>query len=558
MSVSGMRLEQAPQTLKAALRLFHTVRYLKPVQVYGRALSRMKRPRADQRPAPPLREKTHAWAPPVPRAPCVRDRWQVRFLNEDGEIGARWQWNDPAKPKLWLYNLHYFDDLAAPADEGRIALQRELMARWITENPAGHGNGWEPYPTSLRIANWIKWALAGNEPNAAWLDSLAQQTRWLAQTLEWHLLGNHVLANAKALVLAGLYFEGPEAERWLDAGLSICEAELKEQILADGAHFELSPMYHAIILEDLLDVLNMASAYGRAQTAALSILPGITGRMRSWLKAMTHPEGGLSFFNDAAFGVAPTCAELEAYAGRLGLTAVAEPGDGVTRLPASGYVRACFRGATAILDLAAIGPDYLPGHAHADTLSFEMSVGEERLIVNGGASVYADGALRQFQRSTAAHSTVEIAGENSSEVWASFRVARRARIVEAAIERDGDATVIRGAHDGYRRLPGRAIHRRSWRFAGQTLDVMEAIDGGGAGDAIARFHLGPGVFARLDTGGRGGEAVLPSGRIVRFSASEPIRLDAGAWHPEFGKTVKIQTLAVPFADGRLTVVFNWA
>jgi uncharacterized heparinase superfamily protein len=525
--------------------------------VYGRAFAQLTRPSADPRPAPPVRRRSQVWATPASRPPCLIDRWQVRFLNEDGEIGEPWQWNDPGKPKLWLYNLHYFDDLAAPADEERIAMQRELMARWIAENPVGHRNGWEPYPTSLRIANWIKWALAGNRLDAAWLSSLAQQSSWLAQKLEWHLLGNHLLANAKALIMAGLYFEGPEAERWFSTGLTIYEMQLKEQILADGAHFELSPMYHAIILEDLLDVLNMACTYGRVAKGAIAALPEITTRMRSWLKAMTHPDGGLSFFNDVAFGIAASCAELEAYAGRLGLPNAAEPGTGVTHLAASGYIRACFGGATAILDLAAIGPDYLPGHAHADTFSFEMSVGAERFIVNGGTSVYAAGALRRFQRSTAAHSTVEIGGENSSEVWASFRVARRARIVETAIERDGDARVIRGAHDGYSRLPGRPIHRRSWRFSGMTLEVTDAIEGFGARDAIARFHFGPRVCARLDADGRGGEAVMPSGRIVRFSASESMQLDTGAWHPEFGKTTAIQTLAVPFRTACLTTVFDW-
>jgi uncharacterized heparinase superfamily protein len=488
----------------------------------------------------------------------LREGWQVRFLNEDGEIREPWQWNDPSKPKLWLYNLHYFDDLAALADKAKNAIQRELMARWIAENSAGEGNGWEPYPTSLRIANWIKWALAGNAVDAGWLDSLAQQARWLAQKLEWHLLGNHLLANAKALVMAGLYFEGAEAECWLTAGISIYESQLKEQILVDGAHFELSPMYHGIILEDLLDVLNMACAYGIVGRDALAALPEITGRMRSWLKAMTHPDGALSFFNDAAFGISACCADFEAYAGRLGLPPVAEPGDGVTHQATSGYIRACFGGATAILDLAAVGPDYLPGHAHADTLSFEMSIGAERFIVNQGASVYAAGALRQFQRSTAAHSTVEIDGENSSEVWASFRVARRARIMETVIERNGDATVIRGAHDGYSRLAGRPFHRRSWRFADRKLEVTDVIEVAGASHAIARFHLGPGVSARLDAGARAGEAVMPGGRIVRFCASEPIRVDTGAWHPEFGTSVATQTLAVPFSNGRLTTVFNWA
>ena len=83
------------------------------------------------------------------------------------------------------------------------------------------------------------------------------------------------------------------------------------------------------------------------------------------IAVMTHPDGRLSFFNDAAFGIAATRAQLEAYAIRLGLGTVTEPGEGVHHLRSSGYVRVNRGDVAAILDLAAIGPDYLPGHAHA-------------------------------------------------------------------------------------------------------------------------------------------------------------------------------------------------
>ena len=188
------------------------------------------------------------------RAACSKIGASLFSTRKAGSLGLRIG-NDTAKPKLWLYNLHYFDGLAASADDEHRALQRRLVARWIAENPPGHGNGWEPYPISLRLVNWIKWSLSGEALDRAWLASLAVQARWLARHIEWHLLGNHLLANAKALLFAGLFFDGPEAWRWFEQGLSIYEREIPRQILADGGHFELSPMYHAIILEDFLDVL---------------------------------------------------------------------------------------------------------------------------------------------------------------------------------------------------------------------------------------------------------------------------------------------------------------
>src|SRR5262249_12650040 len=136
-----------------------------------------------------------------------------------------------------------------------------LIARWIDENRAGHGYGWEPYPLSLRIVNWIKWALAGNELGMVAVQSLAVQTRHLVRRLEWHLLGNHLFANAKALIFAGVVFRRSEADSWRSTGLNILARQLPKQLLADGGHFELSPLYHSRIQEDLLDLINLAQTY---------------------------------------------------------------------------------------------------------------------------------------------------------------------------------------------------------------------------------------------------------------------------------------------------------
>ena len=149
-------------------------------------------------------------------------------------------------------------------------LHSELLQLWIEGNPPGKGNGWEPYPTSLRVVNWIKWVLAGNIPPADFYQSLAMQVRFLCKRLEYHLLGNHLFANAKALVFAGLFFNGPEAEKWFSCGMAILGKEIPEQVLADGGHFERSPMYHSIILEDMLDMANLFQAYGKDLPCSLA------------------------------------------------------------------------------------------------------------------------------------------------------------------------------------------------------------------------------------------------------------------------------------------------
>lgn len=253
-------------------RYFHTLRHLRPVQITGRIWHLLNPVRPDLRAAPSLRLAAGQRATAVERPASMLAVDAFRFLNVIGHVRNAVDWNDPAREKLWLYNLHYFDDLNGGAAAERTAWHRALTARWVAENPPGVGNGWEPYPSSLRIVNWIKWWLAGNVLEPAWVDSLAVQARWLRRHIEWHLLGNHLFVNAKALVFAGLFFAGDEAAEWLARGLRILRREVPEQVLPDGGHFELSPMYHAIILEDVLDLLNAANLWpGQVPDAVVSL-----------------------------------------------------------------------------------------------------------------------------------------------------------------------------------------------------------------------------------------------------------------------------------------------
>ena len=159
-------------------------------------------------------------------------------------------------PRLWRYNLQYFDYLRDP---GRSALQKaQLIDDWIRRNPPGTADAWEPYTVSLRIANWTKYFMslsAPSNPPLPWLASLWSQTAWLERNFEYHLLANHLFKNAKALLFAGSYFEDPAAGEWLHKGAQVLAEQLVEQFLPDGGHFERSPMYHAIMVEDLLDLI---------------------------------------------------------------------------------------------------------------------------------------------------------------------------------------------------------------------------------------------------------------------------------------------------------------
>jgi uncharacterized heparinase superfamily protein len=479
---------------------------------------------------------------------------RFRFLNQEGTLDEAGGWNDPRQAKLWLYHLHYFDDLNAEGGEQRRKWHLDLIRRWVAENPPGEGNGWEPYPISLRAGNWIKWALSGNELPAAAVDSLAAQIRLLARRPEYHLLGNHLWANAKALVFAGLFFSGEEeAEGWLRQGLNIVERELGEQVLEDGGHFERSPMYHALFLEDLLDLVNLYRAYGRQTEEEW---PWFIGLMRTWLEVLSHPDGGIVLFNDAAFGVAPDRRALEAYAQRLGLGERTHAQTALTRFPETGYIR-CEKGrAVLFADCASIGADYIPGHAHADTLTFELSLFGQRIIVDSGTSTYEKNAERQRQRGTAAHNTVCLDGADSSAVWGGFRAGRRARPVDLkTAETDGELVVSCG-HDGYRRLPGRPLHRREWRLAANGLTIRDRIEGGFR-EAVARCRFHPDVEVVLNRDGTG-TGRLPGGEGFAFRVARGVpRLVPSTYHPEFNVSQPTRCLEIVFEGGEAEIHFSW-
>jgi uncharacterized heparinase superfamily protein len=314
-------------------------------------------------------------------------------------------------------------------------------------------------------------------------------------------------------------------------------------------------MYHALALEDMLDLIHLGHTAGVPMPDAW---PAIAARMVDWLAVMSHPDDGIALFNDAAFGIAPSNEELRRFGAALGVEAREPPSSPYRLLANSGYVRAEATDAVLIIDVAPIGPDYLPGHAHADTLSFEMSMFGQRLFTNGGTSRYGLGPEREAERGTAAHSTVVVDGKDSSEVWAGFRVARRARPFDVQVRQTGSDLEIAGAHDGYLRLPGRPVHRRAWKLRQGRLCIVDRVDGRFS-TAVARYHLHPDIVCEIDPAGSRGNFRLPGGQLVNWRAEGgTIRLAESYYCPEFGIRLRRPCLEIPvLPGGEAMLELNW-
>ena len=472
----------------------------------------------------------------IPRSEITQDFERLTFLNEAynlKEVG----WDSPKIPKLWRYNLHYFDFLLQKtANQEQLEVKENIIEDWINNNSFGKGTGWESYTTSLRIINWIKWHWETARLSERAIVSLWNQVRWLESRPEYHLLGNHLFINAKALLYASAFFGLNPSSKIYKTGYAILLKELDEQFLSDGAHFELSPMYHSLVMEDLLDLVSIArklpSDY-HIHEIEEKYTKGI-----SWLKTMIYSNDELAHFNDCANGIAPTYMELVSYAFKLNVKKQEGEFKKLQYHKESGFIVFKDSKSNLIADIGKVGPDYLPGHAHADTLSFELAVQGERIIVNSGTSVYGASKERLWQRSTAAHSTVQIDDADSSEVWSSFRVAKRARPFNIQVEMPNESSnsvSFRASHDGYRRLNNSPTHTRIFSLTDDVWSVEDQISGN-RNYVTSRFYLHPSIHIQKTESGiflsKNGENLI---NIKQESSVELNILDT-TYHDEFGVT----------------------
>ena len=538
------------------LLLINTVKYLKWQQIYFRLVRKFVKPKVTDIFNGAIPQRSDGWERLTLYEEKIDKHLKACFLNHPKQLDFPADWNNEDVSKLWVYNLHYFEDLLSNNADEKPNIHLQLLNSWVDQNPVGHGNGWEPYPSSLRIVNILKAWVGGLALSDKLFESLHSQASYLSNDLEKHLLGNHYFVNLKALLFAGVIFGN---FRWVNCAEKGLVGEIPEQILQDGANFELSPMYHSLILVDMLDMYNLSRAYPTQVSSQLaSLLEDYIPKMLTFMEAMAHPDGGVSFFNDSVNGIAPTKTKIESYAKKLGF-AISPLNlsefkiiDNVN----SGYICATAAGNKLIFDASPVGPDYIPGHAHADTLSFELSIDTQRVFVNSGTSEYGLSLLRLNQRKTSSHNTVEIDGKDSSQVWSGFRTANRAKIVFKYAELNHDHNIVlQAAHNGYKSLLGGCIHSRKLTFSKDSLVVSDSIQGVFR-YAKSRFHFHPDLIVSLENNllkVKGENFILHSDLTGNVAS-----LTTSSWHPEFGVEIPNKILELQFEQPQLDIVFTWS
>ena len=395
------------------------------------------------------------------------------FLNIKHDFKKNIDWEFSKHGKLWTYNLNYFDFL----NQKNISKEESiyLILDFIKKRKLIK-IGKDSYPTSIRIVNFIKFVSKYKIDNSKINGFILSDVNRLYNNIEYHISGNHILENCFSLLYASLFFKDFSC---YNKAHKILKSELDVQILDDGAHYELSPMYHNILLSRIINLISVCNHDFNINRSLLNLLTEKASKMLSWSFIMTFNETSFPLFNDSTNLISPTLKQINRLAKNNNISFKQ------ISLGESGYRKFSKKNFQIIIDIGNLGPDHQLAHSHADTFNFELYVGRKPFIVDKGISTYEKGDIRKLERSTKSHNTVVVDDKNSSEIWDVFRVANRAKVIEK-IEKEN---YVKAVHNGYKKI--NVLHSREWFINDKTIKINDKILGSSKLNSNAYFHFHP-------------------------------------------------------------------
>lgn len=481
----------------------------------------------------------------VPDAPAlpVRDPWPgdpgrgAHLLRGELAMGGGvcplragdWATTGPASLRAAAHSFAWLRDLRALGTDAARLRARALVSEWIA-GPPSDPIAQRPDVIGARVAAWLGHydffaSTADDAFRQKLMARLVTDARGLSAALPAEELDARALTALKGLIAAAVAL--PEHSGLLTRALRFLPQEIARQVLPDGCHVERSPAAHLSALQDLTEIRALLQA---SQTPPPTVLAAAIERMAPALRVLRHADGGLALFNGSK---EETAALVD-----LVLTQAGRGVRGPSSLTNGGFQRMQAGKSLVLVDCGAPPPPGLDRFAHAGTLSLELSIGRERLIVNCGAFPAGADAWHDALRATAAHSTLVLADLSSSEIKPEG-LGRRPDEVKAQRQEANGAHWLEAEHDGWRRTLG-AVHRRRLYVAesGEDIRGEDVIEASQPLSFTVRFHLHPDVQAsvqqdgdavllRLRTGGgwrlRADGARLSLEESIYFGGPEPRR-----------------------------------
>ncbi|HEX5624446.1 MAG TPA: heparinase II/III-family protein [Saprospiraceae bacterium] len=526
--------------MKILLLYWHTIRYLKPVQFVFLLLH-------------PVRIGFWNFFRPVPRSmESLRIRTELSFpyafihahyasplqftlLNRSKRFPDRVDWRFDAYGKLWNYQLQYLDVLL---DERIPPEERMDMLRDFSKELVLRRYPMEPYPLSLRLIHTLVFLSQHPQRELVVDQAIRMQLYFLESNRELHLQANHLLENEIALSFCYSILNEKDALRYQFKRLG---EQLKEQILADGAHYERTITYHNLILYRLLLLVRSLEQFAGFEKESLH-LKAVCGNMLSWSRQMAVDGQNFPCFNDAVPLHTPGLDALLQWAAYEKIE--------VSKLPlgASGFRKLNNAKASLWINCGNITPSYQPGHAHADQLHFMLYIGGRAVLTDPGVSSYECGPVRDLERSTRMHNTVCCGEQNQSELWAAFRMGRRAKV--QILEASGSSLTAETIwYQGYK-------HLRKFNLLEDKLVIEDSfvILNPKFVEPEAQFHFEPGIGLIPDQ--EDSDQWNANGWTIRFKGHKGMEWKKYEKALHFNHLAKAEKLCVPF-DGHLITEICW-
>jgi hypothetical protein len=449
--------------------------------------------------------------------------------NRSKEFKEQINWNFQGFGVLWNTMLNSFEFLC----NEHISEAEGVSAIHAFINSAKDNvSFFDSHCITGRIINAVKFCSRYKIRDQAINEFIYYQCIYLKKNPEFHLRNHHLLENGFALLFASLYFNDYS---FFDFAERLLYNNLPKQILPDGAHFELSPMYHLLILHHILDSIYVLKKSNFTSERLNTRLEQFAPKMLGWIRNLQMTNGCLPAFNDSADGYCPPLRTILKMATDLKIQSSIAP------LKESGFRKLKNRNFEMVVDVNGLSPQESPGHSHADTFHFVLYVFGDPFIIDTGVSTYTKGKDRLYERSTMAHNTVVIDNLNQSEIYNAFRVGRRAKVTKLQ-EKNNE---IVGTHDGYSH---RGVwHTRKISFKNDYVEITDTINSKKKVNCQAFLHIDKksGLY-------RQGDKFISRFTTIEFSNHSTISLNNG-WHtPSFGQRSPCYVICTGFHNEIIT------
>lgn len=544
-------------------RYFHTVRHMKISQIFSRITFDYRRKflsivdtkmvselATGLKPNINLEEKTDlefCFFNKSYKLPLSGFPWTKNTFNEEVEKA----WVDYLNSFIWL---NY-----SPQTMINKGLASSLILDWIAQNKSELSDSWMPQPLSKRITAWVKHLRENNVTNeiASIIKlSISLQLKRLFVDMEYHNPGNHLMENLRGfitgcsyLISAKQYFNN-EVESQLEQIVKESTREISRQFLADGAHFERSPMYHKKMLEVVKDIKKEAEYLVKQPFLAPSLIEELAKLLKisvsklplieKWLELMTFPDGMISQFGDSekTQGIKPKSYDINM---------LLEP---------SGYfVRHCGDN-SLILNCGEPAPIFQPRHSHCDILSYELAIKGHRVIIDSGSNSYENETLRQIARESESHNIPMVQHHEQSDIWGSFSMGKRAKVTERSYNYEENKLLIK-IEDQF----GQKFERELF-FYPQKIEIKDSlIKRRIEGNLVSLVHLAPNIVPQI-TENKNNERTIDCQmtNVTKFSiiTKGKVRIEDYLYFPEMGKTIGGKVLILSNKESEaLNYVIRW-